>query len=209
MEDLDPARWQDLCSRVGLEAETKTFTKLQRNYAQRHRKYHNAEHINSCLAHLDASRHADAGNAYVEYALWFHDAIYNTHSSKNEERSADWAVEVLRRSGANPEAAEFVESLIMATCHRTVPTESSHQLLVDIDLSILGVSPERFGEFERQVRKEYWWVPRSTFRQKRVAVLNTFLERPSVYATPEFRERFEQQARANLERSVAELSHEI
>ncbi len=209
MQSLDKARWQDLCGKVGLGADAKTFEKLQRKYSQRHRKYHNASHINACLAHLDASRHADACNELVEYALWFHDAIYNTFSSQNEARSAKWAVEVLRSGGADSEAAELVESLIMATCHGESPTASPHQLLVDIDLSILGASPGRFDEFERQVRGEYWWVPRKSYRQKRVAVLRSFLQRPSVYVTQEFRERFEDQARTNLERSVARLSHEI
>lgn len=206
MQSLDPARWRDLCSKVGLGDESRTFSKLQRRYGQRHRAYHNARHITDCLARLDESRHAEAENPLVEYALWFHDGIYNTLSSKNEERSARWATETLRRGSADAKACELVHSLILATCHGEVPTEPSHQLMVDIDLSILGASPERFDRYERQIRKEYWWVPRSTYRRLRLAVLRSFVHRPQLYSTENFRQRFEKQARANLDRSLAELS---
>ena len=205
MDSLDQERWRYICGRVGLGKEEDTFFRLQRKYGQRHRKYHNARHINDCLGCLDASRHPETANPLVEYALWFHDAIYNTFSSKNEERSAEWAVTTLRRGSARPEACELVKSLIMATCHGDAPTEPPRQLIVDIDLCILGVSPGCFAEFEDKIRQEYWWVPCRTYRRKRLAVLRSFLDRPSIYATKEFRERFEEQARANLRRSVAEL----
>jgi predicted metal-dependent HD superfamily phosphohydrolase len=54
---------------------------------------------------------------------------------------------------------EFVYSLIMATRHGEQPQESTHQWVVDIDLAILGAEPERFKEYEKQVRQEYKWVP--------------------------------------------------
>lgn len=235
MQALNQARWQKLCDRVGLSAEADTFRQLQEKYAQTHRTYHNAGHINACLMHLDATRYPEAGNAYVEYALWFHDAIYNTFSSRNEERSANWAEEMLRKSGASAEATERVKSLIMATRHGVPPADAPRQpvnsdrnldvllasdraieslsrysrqaaLVSDIDLAILGAPPERFEEFERQIRAEYWWTPRNTYARRRAAVLRSFLVRPSIYATDEFRDRFEQQARTNLARLAARLS---
>ncbi len=205
MASLDHMRWRNLCGRVGLGEEEDTFSRLQSKYEQRHRKYHNARHINDCLAYLDASRHSEMDNPLVEYALWFHDAIFNTFSSKNEERSAEWAAMTLRRGSAGPEACKFVRSLIMATRHGEVPTEPPHRLIVDIDLCILGVPSDRFAEFEDKIRQEYWWVPGKAYRRKRMAVLRSFLDRPSIYSTKEFRERFEEQARANLRRSVEEL----
>jgi predicted metal-dependent HD superfamily phosphohydrolase len=86
----------------------------------------------------------------------------------------------------------------MATRHDATPTDSDEQLLVDIDLSILGANRERFAEYDRQVRAEYSWVPGFIYNMKRKGVLKAFLARPSIYNTSYFRERYEQQARINL-----------
>ena len=85
------------------------------------------------------------------------------------------------------------------------PLDPDARLLVDIDLAILGAAPERFDEYEVQVRQEYAWVPGPLFRRKRREILQGFLDRPCIYTTEPFRTRFELQARSNLQRSVARL----
>ena len=78
---------------------------------------------------------------------------------------------------------------------------------MDIDLSILGQSEDRFDTYERQVREEYEWVTEDAFVAGRLAILKLFLERPTIYSTPFFRTRYEAQARRNLNRSLAQLSN--
>jgi predicted metal-dependent HD superfamily phosphohydrolase len=80
------------------------------------------------------------------------------------------------------------------------------QLLVDIDLSILGAAPERFDEYETQVRAEYRWVPDFMFKPKRREILGEFLARDRIYATPVLRAQLEAHARMNLARSIARLA---
>jgi predicted metal-dependent HD superfamily phosphohydrolase len=133
----------------------------------------------------------------VELAIWFHDAIYDTRRSDNEQRSADWAVSSTGNSN--------LRALVMATRHEAVPEGIDAQVLVDVDLSILGAEPQRFDEYEVQVRQEYGWVPGMIYRRKRREILESFLERPTVYRTARFIERYEPRARANLARSVARL----
>ncbi|MGZ5151511.1 MAG: HD domain-containing protein, partial [Burkholderiales bacterium] len=72
-------------------------------------------------------------------------------------------------------------------------------------LSILGTSPERFDEYERQVREEYSWVPDVLFKRKRRSLLTEFLERPTIFNTAGFIDRYDAQARANLKRSIKRL----
>jgi len=98
-----------------------------------------------------------------------------------------------------------VHSLVMATRHKEVPRGTDAELLVDVDLSILGAAPERFDESERQVREEYAWVPEFVFRRERKAILKKILARPRVFSTARFRDRYEQQARSNIERSLERL----
>jgi predicted metal-dependent HD superfamily phosphohydrolase len=93
----------------------------------------------------------------------------------------------------------------MATRHNAVSRDVDEQILVDVDLSILGASPERFDEYEQQVREEYSWVPDVLFRRKRRSVLTEFLEWPTIFNTAGFINRYEAQARANLERSIKRL----
>ena len=136
-------------------------------------------------------------------ALWFHDAIYDVHAHDNEARSADWARSAMLAAGAQAEAAERVHALVMATRHDAVPEGRDAELLIDIDLSILGAERERFDEYERQVHAEYALVPAEVRLPRRRAILQRFLAREAIYATPRMHALLEARARANLARSIA------
>ncbi len=205
-ETLSSSRWSGLADRLGIAKPLVAFRWLEAHYEERARKYHTPHHINECLGVLDRAQHPEAANPLVEYALWFHDAIYNTFSKRNEERSADAAAQVLERSGRPATDCALVRALILATRHGVQPDEPPLQLLVDVDLSILGAEADRYSEFELQIRAEYWWVPTAMYRRQRAAILKGFVMRPSVYATHEFRERFERQARNNLAWGLEQLS---
>jgi predicted metal-dependent HD superfamily phosphohydrolase len=70
---------------------------------------------------------------------------------------------------------------------------------------ILGREAGDFWWYEGDIRKEYAWVPEDLFRRERVTILRDFLDRPHIYYHSEYRERFEAQARANLEQAIARL----
>ena len=76
---------------------------------------------------------------------------------------------------------------------------------MDVDLAILGAPPERFDEYERQIRAEYAHVSDEAFRAGRMKVLQVFLARPGIYSTDRMRKDFEDQARRNLRRSIERL----
>jgi predicted metal-dependent HD superfamily phosphohydrolase len=96
----------------------------------------------------------------------------------------------------------------MFTRHAVEPVGIDSQVLVDADLSILGAHAARFEEYEAQVRREYGWVPDVTFRSTRARILKEFLGRPHLYSTAHFRERYEAQARRNLQHSLAHLAED-
>lgn len=91
----------------------------------------------------------------------------------------------------------------MATCHSALPESPDAQLLVDVDLSILGALPPRFAEYEEQIRQEYAFVPEDLFRRKRGEILRAFLDRPVIYSTPHFQAALETRARDNLRLAIA------
>lgn len=174
-------------------------------WSEPQRRYHTGRHLSDCLALFESTMHLVEHPAEIEIALWFHDAVYDLKAKNNEARSAGWADQALSEAAVASDTRVRVHDLIMATCHAAQPNSADAQLLVDIDLSILGADPERFDEYEVQVRQEYAWVPRPLFRRKRREILMGFLARPTIYGTPWFQERFEAAARANLQRSVARL----
>ncbi|MGZ8260769.1 MAG: HD domain-containing protein [Caldimonas sp.] len=176
---------------------------LLRAYAEPERSYHTLQHLHECVdrfgACIDLAEHA----AEVETALWFHDAVYDVHRSDNERRSADRARQAAIAAGAPADTAARIDALVMATCHQTVPVGADAELVVDIDLAILGADPGRFAEYERQIRSEYAHVAETVFTAKRRAILAGFLARARIYATPRLHAELEAAARTNLSRAVA------
>jgi predicted metal-dependent HD superfamily phosphohydrolase len=204
---LDQQRWTGLWSRLGAQGTgLSIYTYLAAAYAEPARAYHTAEHIHDCLAQLDMSRETARRPDEVEAAIWFHDAVYAPGASDNEDRSARLAQTALLACAVPLEVSRRVAELVLATRHLTLPREPDGQLLCDIDLSILGRDPEVFDEFERRIRQEYAWVPEPMYRTSRSEVLAGFLRRRSIYQTEFFRARYEQLARSNLNRALADLS---
>lgn len=178
------------------------FAQLIARYSEPHRHYHTVQHLHECFARMAEIRSLAERPGEVELALWFHDAVYDTNRKDNERKSADWARSSALAAGIPGEAGERVHSLIMFTRHAVEPVGADARVLVDVDLSILGAEPARFDEYEEQVRREYSWVPGPLFRRNRRKILKEFLARPSIFGTALFVERYEQQARSNINRSL-------
>lgn len=208
---LTALRWLELWQRLGVardadNALADTYAALIKRYAEPHRHYHTTQHIGECLTHFDTLRGTCQHTSEVELALWFHDAIYEPRAKDNEAQSAAWALRVMGDTGIAPNVRERVRTLIMKTCHDGLPETVDEQVLVDIDLAILGAEPARFDEYEMQVRAEYGWVPQFLFNKTRRKILEAFLARPALYATAHFNRLLEKKARENLARSLATLN---
>lgn len=198
-------RWHRLMAAFALPETNEWFDRLLDAYSQKHRYYHTVTHIDHCLSEFDAASELAHEPAEVELALWFHDAIYDPLSANNEAKSAHWACELLDRGGINSERVERVRAHILATRHEAPAELDDSKLVVDIDLSILGVDEAAYASFEANVRQEYRWVPGPLFRSKRAEILASFLARPTIYSTIPFQDRYEAPARRNLAAAIAAL----
>lgn len=200
-------RWQNLWHRLNGQTEPKTaYDALVALYSEPQRAYHTLNHINDCLSQFEQVRHLATQGDVVEMALWLHDVIYDPRAADNEEQSARWAVEVMQAAQMATETIDAVSELILATKHTGLPQGNDAQLLVDIDLSILGRPPAHFDQYEAQIRVEYQWVPLAQYRSGRSHILQTFLNRETIYQTSFFQAQFETQARENLARSIGRLT---
>ncbi len=200
------ARWQSMWRQLGAsDADEELFSQLVNCYSDSHRKYHTMQHLNECFAHLESVRSFAERAGEIELALWFHDAVYNTTRSDNEERSAEWACDSALAAGLPDHQASRIYQLVMVTKHNTVPVGPDAAILVDIDLAILGADETRFDEYEAQVREEYSFVPKPLYREGRRRILQEFANRPSIYRTEYFQTKCEARARSNIARSLARL----
>ncbi len=197
-------RWYRTWTDLGLpQPAPALLAQLLARYREPHRAYHTVQHLEECFALLDELRPLAHAFAVIELAIWYHDAVYWPRRTDNEEASADVARTDLAAAGAPSPLVEAVTAMILATAHQTTPPPGDTELLIDIDLAILGAEPARFAEYERQIRKEYSWVPGILFRRKRAEVLKNFLARPQIYRTSLLHTRLEARARRNLVATVA------
>lgn len=182
-------------------------------YQAESRHYHNLAHIEAMLALAGDYRASLSDPEAVEAAIWFHDAIYDSRAKDNEARSAALA-EAKLAGRTDAERIKRIAAMISATATHELPSAQSPgngnlirdaALFLDMDLAILGAAPDAFDAYEQAVRQEYGWLEEPMWNAGRGAVLKSFLARPHIFHTEEFRQRFEPQARRNITRSIEAL----
>jgi predicted metal-dependent HD superfamily phosphohydrolase len=90
--------------------------------------------------------------------------------------------------------------------HRPEPDDLAGQVLSDADLAILAAGRARYDEYVHDVRREYAHLDDETFRAGRAEVLRSLLAKPTLFHTACAQAAWEDAARANLERELAELT---
>lgn len=170
---------------------------LLTRYTEPQRYYHNLVHLDTLLELLPAKPH-------LEFAAWFHDAVYDPTRADNEAQSALLAKQSLQRLGATPPLIQAVVAIILATQnHQTDNPDTA--LFLDADLSILGANHKTYKAYTQAIRQEYAWVPEVLFLEQRALVLRKFLSRERIYQTETFG-KLEQPARENLQRELEEIA---
>lgn len=178
---------------LGATPSSRLFGELQAAYGKPQRFYHNQRHIAECLQlalEFDAAPELPA-------AIWFHDVIYDPKRNDNEEQSATLATKRLTELNVPAETIQRISNMILATkTHASDAPET--QLLLDIDLAVLGASPDRFADYNQSICREYSWVPDQKYQEARRQVLQAFIDRPAIYLTPQLHARLEAPARYNI-----------
>ncbi|HRQ89419.1 MAG TPA: DUF4241 domain-containing protein [Bacteroidia bacterium] len=198
--------WSALCPDMD---RGRIYHNCQKAYSER--AYHNWQHVSECLEHMMAMQEVgvEADWPAIERAIWFHDLMYDPTASDNEEKSAQAAQHLLSTGGLPQEDIDKVAALILATKTHEISDDLDTCILLDIDLTILGSAPERYAEYEAQIREEYSHVPTCFFLTKRKPILENFLKRDRLYATDYFRGKLESRARINLSASISRMEAEI
>jgi predicted metal-dependent HD superfamily phosphohydrolase len=190
--------WQR-CGRPGLPPEADAiWRRLERRYAEPHRHYHDKHHLAHCLEQLDMAAAQIHQPDAVEMAIWFHDVVNEPGRTDNEPLSA----ELFRKVAGGLMDRAFiaaVEDLILITTHTREPRDLDHQFICDIDLASFGCPWECFLADSVAVKAEFRGPDEAYYRSKRI-FLEALLERPRIFRTEFFNQRYEQQARDNIRR---------
>lgn len=178
---------------------TSLLSRLIPRYAEPHRRYHTWSHIGAVFDACE--RISNDKSRQLALAIFFHDAIYDPLRSDNEERSADLCRDECARAGLDPAVASEACELILATKHSIAPKTERARVLVDADLSILGMEEPVFDAYEDAIRAEYVVVPQLPFATGRALIVRGFLDRECIFQTERGRTLWEEQAHKNLMRS--------
>ena len=182
------------------------------HYVQSHRGYHNGEHLDELISL--ARQHTPDLDDAEQLAILFHDAVYVPGAARGENerlsaRLMEATAAVLEReqAGIAISAIDLARAarIIEATAHAEPPPQEAARVC-DLDLWRLAAPWEEFQQHARGIRHEYLHLSASeeAFWAARHAFYRTMLAKSHLFATADFRARFESAARANMERALAE-----
>ena len=196
--------WNAALPEASPAARQRVLSDVVARYAQEHRVYHGVAHLASVVGWVQRlGRHCTDPAATV-LAAFFHDAVYEIGDAGNEAASAQLARGSLIELGLDAARVDRVAALVVVTADHVVPAgaelSADAAVLCDADLAILGESDAAYDRYVAAVRREYASVPDDLWRTGRRHVLDAFLQRNAIYATPPMAEERETAARRNLER---------
>lgn len=173
------------------------------SYSADNRHYHNLEHLENMLMEMDRIKPQIKNPETLVFSIFYHDIIYIPGKSNNEYLSAVRFKERISETSF-PNLMECVAQ-IEATKEHIFSTDNDTNILLDLDLSILGKRPGEYKKYSENIRKEFSIYPDSIYRNGRRKVLNHLLKLDPIYKTEFFKKEFENQAKENIKQELKEL----
>jgi predicted metal-dependent HD superfamily phosphohydrolase len=178
------------------------WTEIEKNYSSKKRHYHTLHHLDSLLAQLtDVKGEIQNWNTAL-FTLYYHDIVYNSLKSDNEEKSAELAEKRMKQISVSIDTIELCKNQILATKSHIKSADSDTNYFTDADLSALGQNWEKYSLYCKNVRKEYSIYPDFVYNPGRKKVLNHFLSMDRIFKTDFFHYKFEIQAKQNIQKEI-------
>jgi pantetheine-phosphate adenylyltransferase len=197
-------RWLELTS-DGILFPERMWSYIYNAYTEKNRFYHNLTHISNCLNEFDLIKNRIEKRFSVEMAIFFHDLVYDIKSKTNEEDSVKFIMKELQI----PLVKEDISALILATKHNTNKLTDDQKYICDIDLSSLGKSWRLFNYYNKLVEQEYSIFPLRDLLKGRIYFMQGLLTRKRIYYTEFFYDRYEKQARKNIQKYIDAMIFEL
>ena len=136
MTDDLTRKWHDLLGgwHVSPQLAEELFSDVCKHYGEPGRFYHTLDHVSAVLETVESLNCHARNLRAIKLAAWLHDVIYDSRTSDNEERCADYA-ERLCEHVSIPEG-RLVASLILKTKTHDAGGDPDAQVLIDADLAV-------------------------------------------------------------------------
>ena len=139
----------------------------------------------------------------VLYSIFYHDIVYKATRNDNEEKSADFAIKILPASTTLNSG--LVYDMICATKLHQKNDVIDTNWLIDFDLKILASDVNKYETYYQQIRKEYKIYPDLLYKPGRKKALQHFLANDFIFQTEVFSDKYETQARLNIQKEINTL----
>ncbi|MBB6369214.1 hypothetical protein [Chryseobacterium shigense] len=174
------------------------WQEIETKYSGKGRYYHDLLHLENMFTELENVKIHIEDYHSISFAVFYHDVIYDATSKSNEEKSALYAAERLKKINVSQDMISKTESRILATKSHQKSDDEDTNYLLDADLSVLGKDSAVYFDYTRKIRKEYSIYPDILYKPGRKKVLKHFLELEPIFKTQPFQELYEKQAKENL-----------
>ena len=147
-------------------------------YDRMQNSYHNWQHVEAVLAHLDRICPAVVDKLPLQLAAIFHDIDASVRVSA--DRAYLWMIEDVWQhldSTTYSGLAEKVRYLVLATEKHLHGEDRLASYLIDADLAILAAPTRRYEWYCDAIREEYAGVDLLTYIEGRIAVLQRLMQR--------------------------------
>ncbi|ADY30065.1 hypothetical protein IX49_11200 [Cellulophaga lytica] len=172
------------------------WIEIEDNYLSKSRHYHNLEHLDNMISELSKIQSEVNDLDCLLFAIYYHDIIYKPTKSDNEHQSALRFENRIAKTSFNKLSKCIAQ--IEATKEHKLSDDNDTNILLDLDLSVLGKSTEEYKKYSENIRKEYRIYPDFMYKKGRKKVLKSILELDSIYKTDYFKQLYEKQAKKNL-----------
>lgn len=175
------------------------WNEIETRYSEKGRHYHNLLHLENMFKELDAVKMNISDFTVLSFSVFYHDVIYDATSKANEEKSAAKAEKRLTELHINQDKISLISAQILATKSHQHSDDGDTNYLLDADLSVLGKDFKTYSEYTHNIRKEYSIYPDFLYKPGRKKVLKHFLKLENIFKTEYFKEKYEAQAKENID----------
>lgn len=208
--------WKEATEGLNIDVCETWFTRIQEAYSEEKRTYHNLDSLREKLTCYYEIKNNLKNPRAVLLALFFQNFEYDPKALDGENKNLEHFNKFADEADLSVDSElreQTCELLKVAATHSTdahkeggaFGGEDAHYFL-DLDMAVLGSPPEIYAEYRERVRGEYSFLSEPMYTALRLKVLQNFVQIPNIFATKEFRDRFEEQARRNIQAEVELLS---
>lgn len=197
------------------------FQSVINAYSEPNRHYHNIEHLVHMLSELKRIEFEDDGKFVdhnrevikeIKAAIFYHDIGLDENGLSSEELSAQLYTRT--QLMIDPIHGFNVVDLILATKHSAEKTKmlAPAEVLVSIDLAILGRPTKEYIEYRTQIRQEYSQINDVDYYNRRSKILESLLKKAmdgTLYPAKTFHKLYNEIAKANIALELVELDEKL